>query len=528
MYRHLAFFFAASMTLFTQAQSTYGYTYAPAGALASQYLLHPASYGTSGQLMPFDIGQGIAAVKVDAAGEVAWSNALVAFDTTLRMSITSSTIGPGGHALLVGPVYASGSTSTSEIGVIDFGPDGVQQWSVRIAIDSHPFAVVNFMPPLVTTTTSGAVQVVVRYTFEASDRITVLALTPEGALSWSKSYRFSMSDEDRCWAGAIAAPMDGGSLIAGSAGDDICLVRLDDSGAEVWDRRISFGDFPEVYSVVTTNDSGFVIAGNLNDLAPEVFAMKVSGSGSVEWLKHYGNAGNSRGFWNMVTDEEGAIWAGAYYSIGARLMHMGLDGEVQGAFTLTGLSDVSCAYPFILEAFSDTLTVLFSRQTDCDVPLPTSATLLRFAASSLEPCHLAPTTLSAAPVPGSALLAVTTYVNDETVSLVPMPINVEQVATPRTSVCGTTAITTHDMAHLGRLSAYPSLLSSGASFTLTFPLTGTQELLLLDDLGRVVERLAVPSNTGSMEVSTLGLPQGCYHIQVSNDRGIQHATVVVE
>ncbi|HMU14548.1 MAG TPA: hypothetical protein PKE53_11120 [Flavobacteriales bacterium] len=525
--RYLTLLCTAIAVLATQAQSTFGYTYASAGALASQYLLHASSYGASGQLIPFDIAHGIATVKVDAAGDVAWSNALAALDTTFRMSVTSSTVSQTGDGLLVGPLYASGSPGASEIGLIDLGPDGVPQWSVRIAIDSHPFAIEDFMPPLVATTANGAVQVVVRYAFEASDRITVLALTSEGELSWSKSYSFSTSPDDRCWAGAIAAPADGGSLIAGSASSDIYLIRLDESGAEVWDRRIYCGQFLEVYSAVPTSDDGFVIAGNLNDLAPEVFAMKVSSSGSIEWMKHYGDAGNTRGFWNMVTDEQGSIWAGEYYSIGTRLMQLSPDGEVEDAFTLTGMSDVSCAYPIVLRVAEDTVTAVFSRQTDCDDPHPTSATLLRFAASSLEPCHLAPNVLSAALVPGSTVLGVTTYVIDETVSVLPLPISVDPVVTSRTSVCQTTAITTPEVTDPGKLAVHPSLVATGASFTLTLPSTEMRETLLMDDLGRAVVR-TVTANAHSLEVSTAGLAPGYYHIQVRSARDVLRAAVVVE
>jgi hypothetical protein len=125
------------------------------------------------------------------------------------------------------------------------------------------------------------------------------------------------------------------------------------------------------------------------------------------------------------------------------------------------------------------------------------------------------------------VLGVTTYVIDETVSVLPLPISVDPVVTSRTSVCQTTAITTPEVTDPGKLAVHPSLVATGASFTLTLPSTEMRETLLMDDLGRAVVR-TVTANAHSLEVSTAGLAPGYYHIQVRSARDVLRAAVVVE
>ncbi|WP_435354969.1 3-coathanger stack domain-containing protein [Emticicia sp. SJ17W-69] len=93
-----------------------------------------------------------------------------------------------------------------------------------------------------------------------------------GGVVWYKTIGSLKTDR----ANSVIATSDGGFLIAGEsfsgisgdktetgigAGFNPWLVKLNSLGEKVWDKSISTLEFSSIYSVVSTNDGGFVLAG---------------------------------------------------------------------------------------------------------------------------------------------------------------------------------------------------------------------------------------------------------------------------
>ncbi|MBI5527152.1 MAG: hypothetical protein HY897_12525 [Deltaproteobacteria bacterium] len=107
----------------------------------------------------------------------------------------------------------------------------------------------------------------------------VLKLTPNGDVSWQKSYGEAGEDQ----ANAVLQTTDGGYILAGrtsSYSGASLLAKLDQNGAIEWQK--SYGGYDQAYSIQQTMDGGYVVSnGGL---------IKMKSSGEVEWQKNYNGA----------------------------------------------------------------------------------------------------------------------------------------------------------------------------------------------------------------------------------------------
>jgi len=133
-----------------------------------------------------------------------------------------------------------------------------------------------------------------------------------GAAQWKKVYGGNQDD----LAIAAASMPDGGSIVVGASassangnvtgtghgGDDIWIIRLDASGNIIWQQLYGGAASDRGYSVRQTADGGFIVAGvsassatgnvtGTNHGANDVWLLKLSSTGSIQWQKLYGGTG---------------------------------------------------------------------------------------------------------------------------------------------------------------------------------------------------------------------------------------------
>jgi hypothetical protein len=164
----------------------------------------------------------------------------------------------------------------------------------------------------------------------------IVKLNSSGQKIWDKT--IGGSDEDK--ANSIIATDDGGFIVAGYSlsgisGDkteaskgsaDFWVVKLNSVGQKVWDKTIGGnGSDGETYSIISTADGGFVIAGysnsgisgdktEINKGYYDYWMVKINSSGQVVWDKTIGGDNYDLVHSMTSTNDGGFVVVGLSYS----------------------------------------------------------------------------------------------------------------------------------------------------------------------------------------------------------------------
>jgi hypothetical protein len=133
-----------------------------------------------------------------------------------------------------------------------------------------------------------------------------------GDTLWSRIYGGADIDEAR----SIDTTMDGGYIIAGwtysfgAGNSDMYLLKTDSQGDTLWTRTYGGMTFDRGYSVQQTNDSGYVVVGNLGRY---IYLVKTDNQGDTVWTNTYGivSANENKAYSVQQTSDGGYIFAGA-------------------------------------------------------------------------------------------------------------------------------------------------------------------------------------------------------------------------
>jgi len=114
-----------------------------------------------------------------------------------------------------------------------------------------------------------------------------------GNVEWNRTYGGVHDD----YAYSLVSTSDGGYEIAGSTGDDFWLVKTDESGNMEWNRTYGGTGDDIAYALVETSDGGFVLAGvkdavrhqwDGHPIGGNFWLVKADASGNMEWNRTYG------------------------------------------------------------------------------------------------------------------------------------------------------------------------------------------------------------------------------------------------
>ena len=110
-------------------------------------------------------------------------------------------------------------------------------------------------------------------------------------LGWAKT--FGGSGDDTGYAAQQTA--DGGYIIAGTTlsfgagGNDVYLVKTDESGNKQWQATFGGYNYDECYSAQQTSDGGYILVGqNLSVSSGGVYLVKTDASGNQQWSQIFG------------------------------------------------------------------------------------------------------------------------------------------------------------------------------------------------------------------------------------------------
>jgi hypothetical protein len=160
-----------------------------------------------------------------------------------------------------------------------------------------------------------------RVTSNYSD-VFLCKIDTNGNVLWKKTY--GSPGSEYCY--SVCQSPDTGLVLAGSTnnfggGDaDILLIKTDSVGKLKWTKVIGDTLSEEAFSILSTPDYGFVIAGNTGSFGAgknDVFLLKTDFFGNPIWFKTYGGADNDYGKSVSRTADGGFIISGITVSFGA-------------------------------------------------------------------------------------------------------------------------------------------------------------------------------------------------------------------
>jgi uncharacterized delta-60 repeat protein len=170
--------------------------------------------------------------------------------------------------------------------------------------------------------------------------ITILALCLIGTLSFAQQapalqWQKCLGGTDIDEATSIQPTPDGGYIVAGTTwsidgdvpgnhgGDDVWVVKLSSTGNLQWQKAFGGTNYEQAYSIQTTPDGGYIVAGNAtsnngdvtgNHGGSDTWVVKISSTGSLQWQKCLGGTGNDEARSVQLTPDGGYIMAGSTQS----------------------------------------------------------------------------------------------------------------------------------------------------------------------------------------------------------------------
>lgn len=156
----------------------------------------------------------------------------------------------------------------------------------------------------------------------------------DGEDIYNKTYSLGDSSEAR----AMVKTPDNGFVIAGFTSDlltgfsDVCLLKIDYLGNEVWRRTFDWSFNDRAASISNTADGGFIVAGHTYTNVTDSYSflvMKITASGDETWRRVYSFSEDDRAHSVRQTPDGGYIVSGKTWSAGAKdnMMLLKLDRE---------------------------------------------------------------------------------------------------------------------------------------------------------------------------------------------------------
>ena len=152
--------------------------------------------------------------------------------------------------------------------------------------------------------------------------IWLIKTNSSGELLWQNTFGGNADEE----AYSVVQTKDGGYVMTGytksfGAGlSDVILVKANSSGTELWKKTFGGSNDEEGYSVIQTDDGGFLIAGATSSFAyggRDVWLVKTDSLGNEKWRKNHGGLSSDGARCVAQTSDGGFILTGWTMSYGS-------------------------------------------------------------------------------------------------------------------------------------------------------------------------------------------------------------------
>ncbi|MEW6364424.1 MAG: hypothetical protein AB1714_07270 [Acidobacteriota bacterium] len=158
----------------------------------------------------------------------------------------------------------------------------------------------------------------------------LVRLKQRGEVKWMKAYGTGSSE----WADGVVPSAVGGFYVAGGywRGDyhDIICLSLSGTGRVRWQRRFGGDGDDQLHGAAPTSDGGCLLVGDTDSFGAgeyDAWCLKLSSSGAVEWQEAIGTPGWDSAYSVIQTDDGGYLVAGTH-STGLWVLRLGPSGNI--------------------------------------------------------------------------------------------------------------------------------------------------------------------------------------------------------
>ena len=158
------------------------------------------------------------------------------------------------------------------------------------------------------------------------------------------------SNEDKCHSVAVAPDGSvyfcGQTFSAGAGSVDFLLIKFSSSGIVQWQKTLGDSDGENGFSVAVAPDGSVYACGktnSVNTLNTDLFLVKFSSSGTVQWQKRFGGGNGDYGY-SVAVASDGSVYVSGYTYVNGNkndllLVKFSSSGTVQWQKTLGGSND---------------------------------------------------------------------------------------------------------------------------------------------------------------------------------------------
>lgn len=290
----------------TEWQKTYGGN-GPDRALSIQQTID-GGYVIAGYISPSTLAErGFCVLKLDSAGDIEWQRAYGGSDEDWPTSIQQTS--DGGY--IIAGITTSFGAGDYDFWILKLSASGDIEWQKAYGGSSFDSA------QAIQQTSDGGF-IIAGYTSSfgaGGSDIWILKLNHLGDIEWQRTYGGAGSE----WTDSIQQTTDGGYIVSGYTSSfdngtgDIWVLKLFPSGDIDWQRVFKGNSADGAHSVQQTDDSGYIVAGFTESFGGgrrDVWVLKLSSFGNVEWERAYGNSGDDWAHSIQQTGDGGYIIAG--------------------------------------------------------------------------------------------------------------------------------------------------------------------------------------------------------------------------
>ena len=139
---------------------------------------------------------------------------------------------------------------------------------------------------------------------------------------WARTYAYGSDARAK----SIQQTSDGGYIVVGwtrpssDQPEDIWILKLSQYGAVEWQKTYGGSGFDDAYSIQQTSDGGYIVAGRMSSFGAgsyDLWVLKLDSIGDIEWQKTYGGSVRDEAYSIQQTSDGGYIVAGRTLSFGA-------------------------------------------------------------------------------------------------------------------------------------------------------------------------------------------------------------------
>jgi hypothetical protein len=144
----------------------------------------------------------------------------------------------------------------------------------------------------------------------------LIKLDETGSEIWDKTFGGWADDVGN----SVQQTLDGGYIITGytesysNGKKDVWLIKTDENGKKLWDKTFGYSDFDSGSEVKQTSDGGYIIIGKVNTSGGgrgDVWLIKVDTNGELLWERSFGGKGHNYADEIQQTSDEGYIIIGS-------------------------------------------------------------------------------------------------------------------------------------------------------------------------------------------------------------------------